>query len=164
MARRRGVVVAGGDRADSRSRARERERELTGGACLPERGRSRGRKDGRTDGWGQADSERRGTTRARAGVREMGRVGRAGETRRAGETERVGPDSAQPRGEKIYFFLFLFLFLFLSYFYFLDPFFLLNNKSSNFLGAKNKLLYVKCYKKSWCMHMIDKMLHGGLRR
>jgi hypothetical protein len=45
MTRRHGGVVAGGDRVDSRSRATEREREMTGGACLPERGRSRGRKD-----------------------------------------------------------------------------------------------------------------------
>jgi hypothetical protein len=40
--------------------------------------------------------------------------------------------------------------------------FLSNNNSPNFLGAKNKILYVKCYKKSWCMHMMNIMLHGVL--
>jgi hypothetical protein len=45
MTRGCGGAVAGGDRVDSRSRARERE--LTSGACSLERGRTRGGKGGR---------------------------------------------------------------------------------------------------------------------
>jgi hypothetical protein len=90
------------------------------------------------------------------GARKVGRVGGGGEEARAREREGgVGPDPAQPRGD----FLFLFLFLFLSYLHFLNSFFPLNKYSYNSLGVQNEILYVKCYKKSWCMHMMSKMLH-----
>jgi hypothetical protein len=56
MARRCGRAVADGDRVDIRSRARERE--LTGGTRLSERGRSGGRRAGAADGRGRAASGR----------------------------------------------------------------------------------------------------------
>jgi hypothetical protein len=105
MARGCGGAVAGSDRVDSRSRARERE--LTSGACLPERGRSRGRKDGRDDGWGRANREgEECVVRARR-ARQMGRTRpRVGEKcEHVGERGKgFGPDSAQPRRGRFPFF------------------------------------------------------------
>jgi hypothetical protein len=89
--------------------------------------------------------------RAGDGLRVLG-----GETWRAGERERGLGQIRSSRGGD-----FLFLFLFSPISISLIPF-LSNNNSPNFLGAKNKILYVKCYKKSWCMHMMNIMLHGVL--
>jgi hypothetical protein len=83
---------------------------------------------------------------------EMGRVGReGGRARRAGETKEGWAGFGPTEGG----FLFLFLF-FISI-----SISLLNNNSPNLLGAKNKILYVRCYKKSWCMHMMNEMFHGA---
>jgi hypothetical protein len=66
----------------------------------------------------------RGRGRARARVRERGRL---------------GPDSARPRGG------FFFVFPFSFHFSFLNLFSFLANIHLNFLGAQNKIFYVKCY-------------------
>jgi hypothetical protein len=109
MARGCGGAVAGGDRVDGRSQARERE--LTSGACLLEEERGASGRGVAADGWGRPVSGRGGVARARAGAREMGRVGRAGEcgARGGGGRER-GLGRIQPSrgGEISFFFLFLF--------------------------------------------------------
>jgi hypothetical protein len=71
-------------------------------------------------------------------------AGRGG-ARRAGERERerggLGPDSAQPKGV-LFFFYFYFFPISIS----LIPF-SFKQKTYNFLGVQNEILYVKCYKK-----------------
>jgi hypothetical protein len=126
MARGCGGAVAGGDRVDSRSRARERERELTSGARLPERAVAREKGRARlTGGVGLTARERRvGRERdARGGWAALG-LGRG----RGGRG--FGPDLAQSRrGEISFSFLFLFP----------QSLFLLNKNSYNFLGVQNEI-------------------------
>jgi hypothetical protein len=52
-----------------------------------------------------------------------------------------------------------FLIPFISYFYFLNPVFFETKILIHFLGVQNEIFYVKCYKKSWCMHMMSRLLH-----
>jgi hypothetical protein len=121
MARRCGGAVAGGDRVDSRSRARERE--LTGGTRLSERGRSGGRRVGAADGRGRAAS---GRARARGEGGGLGRI-------RPGQ------------GGENFLLLFLFLFLISNLFLFLlfyNLFFPLNKYLSIFLRCQNILCEV----------------------
>jgi hypothetical protein len=96
-----GRVVAGGDRVDSRSRARERERANKRGP--PARERAIVREEG---GRGQAVSGERG----RVGVGPRGRG------------EKLGPESAQPGGGRNSFFFFFFYF----HFYFSFSFYIIS--------------------------------------
>jgi hypothetical protein len=104
---------------------------LTGGTGLS--AEERREREGATDGWGRAISGR-----------ERGRG--------AGARERE--ECPTERGDFLFF-----LFLFLFYFLFLKPFSLLTKNHINFLDVQNEILYVKCYKKSWCMHMMNEMFH-----
>ena len=102
MARGCGGAVAGGDRVDSRSRARERE--LTSGARLPEEERGASGRGVATDGWGRPVSGRGGGGASASGRAVDGPRGPDGGTRRAGrEGEMVGLDLAQPRVERFPF-------------------------------------------------------------
>jgi hypothetical protein len=150
-------TVVDDDRVDSRSRVRERERanerdwvfsEMAGAR---EKGRAR-----LTGGVGRSVGE--GWSWRAGGRAEGGPRGPGGGRGSAGARERGGEDLGQirpsQRGISLFFFFFYFFPISIS----LIPF-PLNKYSYNSLGDQNEILYVKCYKKSWCMHMMSKMLH-----
>jgi hypothetical protein len=146
MARRCGGAVAGDDSVNSRSRARERVRADDRGPLARE-GEREGKGRARLTSGARLTARGRGVWRKRGPTRE---VGHAEEARHAGGRESWAGFGPTEGG-----FLFLFLF-FISI-----SISLLNNNSPNLLGAKNKILYVRCYKKSWCMHMMNEMFHGA---
>jgi hypothetical protein len=139
--------VIGGDRAG----------EVTGGDERTDRrdrvvsGRATREREGAANGCGRAISGGgRSVARGRARGRWVVWAVSGGGVRARGRER-----SAQLRGGIFSFFLFLFLF----YFLFLKPFSLLTKIHINFLDVQNEILYVKCYKKSWCMHMMNEMFH-----
>ena len=104
MARGCGGAVAGGDRVDSRSRARERERADDQGPLARE-GEREGERAGMADGWGRDDSEGEGSVaRAWAGARGGPRGPCGGSAARGRERElgRIRPN----RGGKKFTFSF----------------------------------------------------------
>jgi hypothetical protein len=131
--------VAGDDRVNGRSRVREKG--LTSGAHALERRGGRQRVV-RLTGGARRQRERGGRARREQREGDAGARGRE-----------VGPDSAQPRREGVFLFsIFYFPFL-------LNPFSLLYKYSFMFSRCQNEILYVKCHYQSWCMHMMNTMLH-----
>jgi hypothetical protein len=112
MARGCGGAVAGGDRVDSRSRARERERADDQGPLARE-GEREGERAGMADGWGRDDSEGEGSVaRAWAGARGGPRGPCGGSTthERGRELGRFRPNRGG--GNSFFFFFFYFYFSF----------------------------------------------------
>jgi hypothetical protein len=92
--------------------------------------------------------------RARARVEDGPRWAESGGGARAREGGGDGgSESAQPRRGRGIFLFFLF-----SLFFFLNSFSPVSKYSFMFSRCQNEILYVKCYKKSWCMHMVNEML------
>jgi hypothetical protein len=132
-----GRTVAGAERADSLVTG-EGEKGLTGGAHLPERGRSRGSEGGAADGWGRpVNGGGRSATRQWARDRWAAWAAREGGVRARGEERWAGSGPAE--GGSISFFSFS---ISISYVFFFNILFLLNKYLSMFLGCQNILCEV----------------------
>jgi hypothetical protein len=138
-------------------RSRAGEKGLTGRAHLPDEELVRKSRAGAADGWGRLVSGREGARREHGRAWRMGRAGpRAGggeERGREREGEKVGQNWPSRGGGEEFSFFFLF-----SLFFFLNSFSPLSKYSFMFSRCPKEILYVKCYYKSWCMHMVNEML------
>jgi hypothetical protein len=104
--------------------------------------------------WLAGGRGRGASTGARGGWAALGRERGEGEERgREREGEKVGQNWPSRGGGEEFSFFFLF-----SLFFFLNSFSPLSKYSFMFSRCPKEILYVKCYYKSWCMHMVNEML------